>query len=553
MAGKIVERELVGALRTRKAAAMLVVTASVCSLLVLLRWPTEGQADFAGAQARQVFRLFGYGLLAALVLLVPSFPATSLVGERIRGTLALLLQTPLRPWSIYLGKLAGVVGIAYLLLVVSLPAAAACCLMGGVSVGDELLPLYGTLALVALQYAALGLFVSSRAGSIDSALRTTYGLVLVLAVLTLGPYQVLQGQPWEGAVALATWLRAVSPLPAVMEILGDGDTAGQGLVAAGGYTLRYTVTALLSTALLMAATAARLKPTLFDRPRPPGPITDERGRRVRWLRRLLFVVDPRRRSRLIGRFINPVLVKEFRSGRFGRLHWQLRLVSACAVGTLGLTYLWSIAALDWGTGTVAALMILLQGALLVLLTPSLAAGLISAEVESGGWALLRATPLSAGQILRGKLLSVAATLALILLATLPGYGVLIFARPALGRQILDVFWCLLLTGLFAVALSAAVGSLYRRSAPATVSSYALLLAVCGGPFLFWLGRDTTFGHHVVERALTASPLAAALAIMEAPGFEPYRLVPACWWLSGTATLACLLVLRVRVWQLTRPQ
>ena len=46
--------------------------------------------------------------------------------ERIRGTLALLLHSPLRPWSIYLGKLLGVLGFAYLLLLASVPAAAAC-------------------------------------------------------------------------------------------------------------------------------------------------------------------------------------------------------------------------------------------------------------------------------------------------------------------------------------------------------------------------------------------------------------------------------------------
>src|SRR5437660_847016 len=124
---------------------MQVATAAACSLLVLLRWPAEGQADFGGAQAREVFRLFGYGLL-----------------------------TPV-------------------------------------------------------------------------------------------PYQLLQGQSWGGALAVATWLRSVSPLPAVMEVLGDGDVGGQGLVAVAGNPLRYAVMALVSTALFLAGTVARLKPTLFDR------------------------------------------------------------------------------------------------------------------------------------------------------------------------------------------------------------------------------------------------------------------------------------------------
>ncbi len=164
---------------------------------------------------------------------------------------------------------------------------------------------------------------------------------------------------------------------------------------------------------------------------------------------------------------------------------------------------------------------------------------------------MQTTPLGAGRILRGKLLSVAGSLALILFATLPGYGVLVYARPALVQQISDVLICLVLTALFALAVSAAVGSLFRRTAPATVAAYALLLAICGGPLLVWLGRDTTFGHQVVENALMISPLAAAMTVMQTPGFAHYRLVPGTWWVTATATLLCLLVLRVRVWRLTR--
>ena len=553
MRNPVLQRELIGALRDRKAVAMQVVPAVVCALLVLLRWPSAGEADVGGVASREVFRLFGYGLLIAILVMVPAFPATALVRERVQGTLALLLQTPMRPWSIYAGKLTGVLGFASLPLLASVPAAAACYALGGISAGQHLLPLYGLLILATLQYATLGLFVSISAGSPDTALRTTYGLVLVLAVLTLGPYQLVQGQSLGGVVTLASWLRSISPLPAVMEILGHGDVGGQGLVGAGGAPWRYATLAVASSALFMAATVRRLKPTLFDRPRPQGNVTDERGLTARVLRRLFFVIDPQRRSGLIRPLVNPVLVKEFRSRRFGRSHWMLRLVAACALGSLGLTFLASGAALDWGLGTASALLVVLQGSLILLLMPGLAAGLISGEVESGGWALLQMTPLSVGRILRGKLLSVAWTLVLILLATLPGYAVLLYARPALTQQVLAVLFTLLLAGLFALFLSAAVGSLFARTAPATAAAYALLLAFCGGPLLVWLGRDTTFGHHLVEQVLTASPLAAALAIMEVPGFRHYHLAPANWWLLGAATVLCYVVLRARVWQMTRPR
>ena len=80
------------------------------ALLVLVRWPTGGVSDLSGARSLQVLRVFGYGLLVAVLFLVPAFPATALVREKVRGTLALLLNSPMSPTSIYLGKLGGVLG-----------------------------------------------------------------------------------------------------------------------------------------------------------------------------------------------------------------------------------------------------------------------------------------------------------------------------------------------------------------------------------------------------------------------------------------------------------
>ncbi len=93
---------------------------------MLARWPSDAVVDLSGGQSRQVFRIFAYGLMVGILLLVPAFPATTLVRERIKGTLALLLNSPLHPFSIYAGKLIGLLLFAALLLLTSVPAAAAC-------------------------------------------------------------------------------------------------------------------------------------------------------------------------------------------------------------------------------------------------------------------------------------------------------------------------------------------------------------------------------------------------------------------------------------------
>ena len=551
MVNPLVQRELITALRQKRMLLLQCGMAAAFALLIIVRWPTDPRMALSGTRSQEVFRLFGYGLLAVLLLLLPVFPATSIVRERNSGTLALLLNTPLGAWRIFGGKLLGVLGLAGLMLVLSLPAASACYALGGISRGD-VLSVYLLLALVAVQLAALGLLVSTYATTTDAAVRWTYGLVLVSSVLSLGPHQFLQGT--ESSLAdLADWMRCASPFASLMSLTGSGDVGAVGLVSAANVPGRFIVVSLVLTAIYSAWAVSRLNHTIFDQARDAGTISDDQNFGTQLARRLVFLVDPQRRSRAIGPFVNPVMVKEFRCRRFGRLHWLLRLIAICAVLSLGLTYATVTGTVDWGVDTIGGIMVLMQVALLVLITPSLASGLISTERESGGWPLLQMTSMSVLRILWGKLLSVLLTLLLVLCATLPGYVVMVYIEPGLRLQVERVVICLAATAGFAMLLSAAIGSLFRRTAPATAASYAALLAVCGAPLLVWLGRDAPFGHDTVERALLINPVAAALSVIRLSGFRDYQLIPGNWWFLGIGSAVCLLVLVVQTRRISRPQ
>ena len=586
MSNPIIERELVGLLRTKKALWMLVATAAVFALLVILRWPTDGLVAKSGAQARQVFQLFGYGMLAVLLLMVPVFPATSIVHERIKGTMALLLNSPMSALSIYIGKLTGVLGFVLLLLIMSVPAAAACYVMGGLSITQDVLMLYGVLALASLQFCTLALWVSTYAGSNDSALRITYGCVLLLVVVVLGPNLFFQGSQevsWSDLGAtFAEFFRAItsgnvsliaagfgeslmstvkcigpktrslSPIPALMEILGHGDVGGHGMVSAGGEPRNYAIYAGISIAVFFVMTLRRLNYSMFDRSRSQGIITDDQNLKTRAARRVFFLIDPQRRKAGISFFMNPVMVKEFRCRAFGRLNWLLRIIGACALVSLGLTYMTTMGTQDWGVETIGGMIVVLQVALIVMFTPSLAAGLISSERESGGWDLLRMTPMSAFKILRGKLMSVVWTVLLVLCATLPGYLVMMWIKPVMETQVHQVIICLLYTTLFAVMVSATMSSLFFRTGTSTAVSYGILMVVCAGTLLIWLGRGAPFGHSTVEAALAINPMAAALNVIRSPGFTQYNLVPLNWWIMGVTSGVLFLVLVARTWRLTRP-
>ena len=185
------------------------------------------------------------------------------------------------------------------------------------------------------------------------------------------------------------------------------------------------------------------------------------------------------------------------------------------------------------------------------MTPSLASGLVSGERDSGGWEILRMTPLSTFRVVFGKLLSVVWTLLMVLMATLPGYVMTVLIKPDLGPQIQTVLICLFWITLQTLAISAAVGSLFRYTAVSTAVTYVTVIAFFLTPMLVWLAREAPFGHETVESILLVTPVGAALNVIGATGFEDYQLLPVAWWISGTISSLMFLLLSFQVWRLNR--
>lgn len=556
MNNPIIQRELIGMLRSSRALWIQLGMVVLLSLFVVIKWPTESQVDMNHLASRQVLRVFGYCMLACMILIAPIFPATSIVRERSSGTLALLLNSAMNPISILIGKLTGVVGFTLLLLLLSVPAAAATVTMGGIGFREDIFPVYGVLAVLTIQYGTLGLLVSTFATRADSALRLTYFIVLLLAVVAAIPHQFLADSPAIGPQMrnAVGWLRCLSPVSAMADALGHQlGTAGH--LETGNVAGRYLLIGTASSIVFSIATAMRLHGGMLDRTfadgrrRPPSPAM-ARVRRVMFL----WLFDPTRRTRLIGSYTNPVLIKEFRSRRFGRSRWLLRLICICLMVSLLLV----LATLDQvmdrqgEVAPIGSILAVLQMVLLALITPTLASGLISSEREIGGWDLMRMTPLSATRIVTGKLLSVGITLGLVLLATLPGYAVLILLQRSYVVPVSRVVVTLLLSALFMVLLSAALSSLFKRTAAATTAAYVLLGGLFAGTLLIWASRDAPFSHGTVQAVLCLNPLAASLSLIDAPGFRAYELVPMNWWFLVIVSSLCLLTLLVQTRRLTRP-
>ncbi|MFO0181060.1 MAG: ABC transporter permease, partial [bacterium] len=388
--------------------------------------------------------------------------------------------------------------MAMVIFSVSLPAWMACYAMGGISLGGHIGPLLLVLMGMAVQYSAIGLWISIRSQSADASLRSTYAVVLLLAVLSIGP-TVLVGKLSGPLAFIAHWMTALSPLPALQQITGSQAAASE-IGIATGWPEFLVVSCLVSLGMAIA-TLVKLDPILLDRDRPTGQIVDHSS----GARRFRYLVDPQRRKSGIPWWLNPVMVKEFRTRKFGRLHWLLRLVAAGAIVSLLLTVVAATGTVNWGVERIASSMVLMQIALLLLLGPSLGANLIASEVESGGWQLMQASPISPIRILLGKLMSTVWTLLLLLLATLPGYIIMSYIQPTIGGQVGKVVISLLIAISLVTSISACVSSFCPTTAVATATSYAILLTLFAGTLLIWLSRGKPFGPLLVERALLLNP------------------------------------------------
>lgn len=546
----ILRRELLQQLRSKKTLFGALAVALGTGALVLLRWPAAGTADVMSERSFEVFRPLAYALATATILLVPAFPATSIVRERKQRTLPMLLHAPLQSISIYSGKFVGNIVVTAVLLSATLPAVAASYAMGGISFVVQILPLFLVLLVMAVLYTSAALWVSSRASSSDESLRWSYATVMVLVLGTLGIGAAMSGLP--GAIGqIGGWIQSLSPIPAVQQIVGDRTVVGSGQTEGLNFLWPFVITALIASAIMAYLTLRQLVPSANEKGRSAGKITDEQSKAVRWIRRVAFLVDPNKRSGGIPRGVNPVMVKEFRTRRFGRIHWLLRLVAGCAIVSTTLAVVATLNTESWGVERIAGALVIMQMALLVLMGPSLASSLLAGEIENGGWQILRMTPMSIARILSGKIFSVVWTLLLILMATLPGYLVMVAIDPTLGPQVRNVVICLGITALVVLSVSVCISAFNRRTAAATATNYIVLLIIFAGTLLVWLARDRPFGHDFVEKVLSINPSAAALAEIKMPGFEGYNLLPTAWIIGGAASAVALIVLFVQTWRLSR--
>ncbi len=144
-----------------------------------------GRSDFQIDVPTQVLGDFFRNEAFVLMLVVPLLTMGLIAEERRKGTLELLVTSPVRAWEVIAGKFLGAFGLAVLMLLFTAPMMTFL-IQGGEWEPGVVASGYTGLLLLAGVEIAIGLFISSLCESVLVSALGTYGLLVTLSFLDSG-------------------------------------------------------------------------------------------------------------------------------------------------------------------------------------------------------------------------------------------------------------------------------------------------------------------------------------------------------------------------------
>jgi hypothetical protein len=177
----VLTREMLGRMRNHRTFLLLAAYTTVLSLVMYVAYVLVGShgAGSPGDLSARVSRALWLSVCSleafVLPLVVPALTCGTISVEREKDMLDLLLLTRETPARICIGKLFGGVGLAFLLLLSSLPVLGICFVLGGVSPG-EMAGTIGVLFSTILLFGCMGLATSSLCRKTSLSLIVSYAV-----------------------------------------------------------------------------------------------------------------------------------------------------------------------------------------------------------------------------------------------------------------------------------------------------------------------------------------------------------------------------------------
>ncbi|WP_442506929.1 ABC transporter permease subunit [Novipirellula sp. SH528] len=485
----VLQRELLGNLRTNRAFFLLGLYQLLLAAVVLMAWPSEQRLDLTvnPPSATKLVNLFFLGQYVIASLMAPSFAAGTITGEKERRTYEMLLASPLRPGAIVFGKMVASLTHLGMLILASLPIIVLCLPLGGVSVYEVLAAYLGLIVSVIL-FGAIGVFCSSYFSRTSSSLVVSYLFILPLVIGAILFWASLEGQ---GELRLKLALLVIPAFALSAVILMCSAAAGRMLYPPDVGSEGKEVIDLEREA--EEAVGLVIQPDQFpDR---------------------LFA--PPKKSELMADGANPVYDKEIHSEIFSQGTLMLRLViqisMLLAIPMMGVFLFYMDEKIAWFSVYVIVFNMLVG--------PVFLAGSMTSERERQTLDLLLTTTLTPSQILWGKFIvgfRISAVLTCFLLWPLLLGGVLNYSYWSNWASVLGMFAIVLMVCLVNATIAQLCSLYQRKTSIALMSTYiVLLLLYVGPPAMVSLMTILDFSSESIVRAEwlgVTSPFSAAFSL-----------------------------------------
>jgi len=503
----VFSREVKGFLRGRKAFWCLFLFLTGLLLFLLDSWGRfagawllgETQTIHPSLAGKLLFHTLARGQLFILTVLTPFLTAPAIAGECERGTLGLLVSSPVSLSRILFQKLVSSMAFLVLLLVGAAPVMALCFLAGGLS-GQEVAGAYVILLSASLLYGSVGLLCSAFFRRVYEVYLLTFGLVFLFAIVL--PYhsslwRYITKMTWENQQGLMGDWDWLSPFAVLGRLLFPETSAGrwglplrifginvesagrgQSEFLLGGPVLTFAIISI-GIAFLCFGVARWRMWHVVEGPGPRKENLQEIQELSSFAHQETTVRGVAVKSGLFDENENPVYLLEQRVQWLGHIDVMLRL--------LYVALIISIVTLPLASFKGSWLFLSLPYLAAALFTVPLAATAVSSEYERNTLDMLRVTMLTPENILFAKYrtsflssLILALTLYLpgmvvVIIAALFGYDVDLFAR--FGDFVALTFYPLLLISslFFYTSISLYCSVKYPRSNVALLVSSLLVL------------------------------------------------------------------------------
>ena len=544
----IVTKELVSVLRARGALILALVSVGALSALALAMWPASGVNPAGSLYSRLFLTVILCGQLIMLALFTPPFSSTSITHEREENTWEMLHFSLLRSDHILIGKLIGAVAFLLILVVFSLPVGGSCFLLGGVSPKEMFLS-YLVLVTAGVTFGLIGLTCSSLLPSSFLSLVVTY---IILLVLCGGVHMPILLLPNLGdAQPLLHSIRCLSPFSALVAIGWDAFRA-MGADASAGAVARYFVYSgvLCGTliAILLVRIAMRPEPIIARRREvvdKSSPVS------VRILRRIMFVIDPRRRRRSIPLWMNPVLMLDLRTRAAG-ISNLVRACFGCLIFAIGLVL---VVCGTWGTADadlVRLIALAFQVGLIALIGPSLTIAAVAGEVESKTWDSLRMTPMRPWTIFFGKFIGATALSSMLVVASVPVFVAILYIQEAIQIRLLVAMFAVTFSMiLFTLSSGLFFSTMCRTTARAAAWAYGLMALVTVGSLLGVVLRER-LSDAAARIILAFNPIVTVVGEVSVEKFAEFGRWQNNAWALGSISVVLIIGTLIRLHRLAGP-